>query len=74
MGQVVKGDFWLHVDGQPEQVLRAGESITIPDRAIHNEGATEKPVKADRGLISPPENATVFVMEFIRRVTGVRAS
>jgi quercetin dioxygenase-like cupin family protein len=45
MGQVVEGDFWLHVDGQPEQVLHAGESITIPDRAIHNEGATEKPVK-----------------------------
>jgi quercetin dioxygenase-like cupin family protein len=45
MGQVVEGDFWLHVDGQSEQVLHAGESITIPDRAIHNEGATEKPVK-----------------------------
>ena len=45
MGQVVEGDFWLHVDGQPEQVLHAGESVTVSDRAMHNEGATDKPVK-----------------------------
>jgi quercetin dioxygenase-like cupin family protein len=45
MGQVLDGDFWLHLDGQPEQVLHAGESLTIPDRAIHNEGATDKAVK-----------------------------
>jgi quercetin dioxygenase-like cupin family protein len=46
IGQVVEGDFWLQLDGQPEQVLHAGESATLPDRAIHNEGATaEKPVK-----------------------------
>ncbi|PYN39756.1 MAG: cupin domain-containing protein [Candidatus Rokuibacteriota bacterium] len=45
MGHVVEGDFWLHVDGQPEQVLHAGQSVTVPDRAIHNEGATDKPVK-----------------------------
>jgi quercetin dioxygenase-like cupin family protein len=45
MGQVLEGDFWLHLDGQPEQVLHAGESLTIPDRAMHNEGATDKPVK-----------------------------
>ena len=45
MGQVVEGDFWLHVDGQPEQILHAGESVTLPDRAMHNEGAMDKPVK-----------------------------
>jgi quercetin dioxygenase-like cupin family protein len=45
MGQIVEGDLWLHLDGQPEQVLHAGESLTVPDRAIHNEGATDKPVK-----------------------------
>jgi len=28
MGQVLDGDFWLHLDGQPEQVLHAGESLT----------------------------------------------
>jgi len=45
MGQVVEGDFWLHVDGQPERILHAGESVTLPDRAMHNEGAMDKPVK-----------------------------
>jgi quercetin dioxygenase-like cupin family protein len=45
MAHVVEGDLWLHVDGQPEQVLHAGGSVTVPDRAIHNEGATDKPVK-----------------------------
>ena len=45
MGQVVEGDFWLHVDGQPERVLHVGESVAFPDRAIHNEGATDKSVK-----------------------------
>jgi quercetin dioxygenase-like cupin family protein len=34
IGHVVEGDFWLHLDGQPEQVLRAGESLAFPDRAI----------------------------------------
>jgi quercetin dioxygenase-like cupin family protein len=63
MAHVVEGDFWLHMDGQPEQVLRAGESLTVPDRAIHNEGATDKPVKIDavyvvekgKPLVSPAQ-------------------
>ena len=33
------------LDGQPEKVLRAGESLTTPDRAIHNEGALGQAVK-----------------------------
>lgn len=45
MAQIIDGDFWLQLDGQPEQVLRVGESLTIPDRAVHNEGAPDKPVK-----------------------------
>ena len=45
MAQVIDGEFWLHVDGQPEKVLRAGESLTLPDRTIHNEGATDKPAR-----------------------------
>ena len=63
IAHVVEGDFWLHMDGQPEQVVRAGESLTIPDRAIHNEGATDKPVKIDavyvvekgKPLVSPAQ-------------------
>ncbi|HXY90546.1 MAG TPA: cupin domain-containing protein, partial [Xanthobacteraceae bacterium] len=39
IGQIVEGDFWLALDGQPEQILHVGDSATIPDRAIHNEGA-----------------------------------
>ena len=45
MTQVIDGDFWLQFDGQPEQILRVGESLTIPDRAVHNEGALDKPLK-----------------------------
>ena len=45
IGHVVEGDFWFHMDGQPERVLHAGDSVAFPDRAIHNEGATDKPVK-----------------------------
>jgi len=45
MAQVVEGEFWLAPDGQPEKVLKAGESLTVPDRAIHNEGAGDKGTK-----------------------------
>jgi quercetin dioxygenase-like cupin family protein len=45
MAQVIDGEFWLQLDGQPEQVLRPGEVLTLPDRVVHNEGATDKPVK-----------------------------
>jgi quercetin dioxygenase-like cupin family protein len=63
MAQVVEGDFWLHFDGQSEQVLHAGESKAFPDRAIHNEGATDKPVKLNvvyvvekgKPLVSPAQ-------------------
>jgi len=45
MAQVVEGEFWIHFDGQPETIVRAGESLTVPDRAIHNEGALDKATK-----------------------------
>jgi quercetin dioxygenase-like cupin family protein len=45
IGHVLEGDFWLVFDDQPEKVLRAGDSFTIPDRAIHTEAVTDKPVK-----------------------------
>ena len=45
MAHVVDGDFWLHVDGRPEQILHAGECTSNPDRAIHDEGARDKPVR-----------------------------
>ena len=45
MAQVTEGEFWFAPDGQPETIFKAGESFTVPDRAIHNEGATDKGVK-----------------------------
>ena len=45
MAQIVEGDFWLLLDGQPEKVFHAGEALTVPANAIHNEGSTDKPVK-----------------------------
>src|SRR4051812_20254278 len=37
--QVLEGEFWFVIDGQPEKVSRAGEWVEIRDAAIHNEGA-----------------------------------
>ena len=45
MAQVTEGEFWFAPDGQPERIFKAGEALTVPDRAIHNEGATDKGVK-----------------------------
>ena len=45
MAQVVEGEFWVAPDGQPEKVFKAGESLTVADRAIHNEGAGDKGTK-----------------------------
>src|SRR5215471_5246460 len=45
MAHIIEGDFWLQLNGEPERILHAGESLTLPDRVIHNEGATDKPVK-----------------------------
>jgi quercetin dioxygenase-like cupin family protein len=45
VAQVVEGDFWLAPDGQPEKIYHAGESLTVPANAIHNEGAGDKPAK-----------------------------
>jgi quercetin dioxygenase-like cupin family protein len=45
MAQVTDGEFWFAPDGQPEKIFKVGEAFTVPDRAIHNEGATDKGVK-----------------------------
>jgi quercetin dioxygenase-like cupin family protein len=43
---VLEGQFWLAIDGQPEKVYTAGQSLEVPNRAIHNEGAVgDKPAK-----------------------------
>lgn len=46
LAYVAEGEFWYHVDGQPEKIYKAGESFQLPDNAIHNEGAAgSNPVK-----------------------------
>jgi quercetin dioxygenase-like cupin family protein len=37
--QVLEGEFWYVLDGQPEKVAKAGDWLEIRDAAIHNEGA-----------------------------------
>jgi quercetin dioxygenase-like cupin family protein len=39
-GYVTDGELWIAIDGQPEKTITAGQSGLIPDKAIHNEGAT----------------------------------
>ncbi len=44
--QIIDGEFWLALDGQPEKTFTAGQSLEVPDRAIHAEGAVgDKPCK-----------------------------
>jgi len=44
-GQVLEGELWLAVDGQPEKTFAAGETVALADRSVHNEGATAKGLK-----------------------------
>ncbi len=37
--QVLEGEFWYVLDGQPEKVAKAGDWLEIRDAAVHNEGA-----------------------------------
>jgi len=37
--QVLEGEFMLAIDGQPEKTFTAGQSLEVPNSAIHNEGA-----------------------------------
>lgn len=44
--QVLEGEFMIALDGQPEKVFKAGQSLEVPHGAIHNEGAVgDKPAK-----------------------------
>ena len=37
--QVLEGEFMIQFDGQPEKTFKAGQSLEVPNAAIHNEGA-----------------------------------
>jgi quercetin dioxygenase-like cupin family protein len=46
IAQVLDGEFMLALDGQPEKIFAAGQSLEVPNGAIHNEGAVgSKPAK-----------------------------
>ena len=45
IAHVVDGEFWIQFDGQPDRIMRAGETLIIPGGTVHNEGATDKPAK-----------------------------
>ena len=46
MVQVLDGEFWLAIDGQPEKTYAADQSLEISNAAIHSEGAAgSKPAK-----------------------------
>jgi quercetin dioxygenase-like cupin family protein len=43
---LLEGEFMLALDGQPEKTFKAGQSLEVPDKAIHNEGAVgDRPAK-----------------------------
>jgi quercetin dioxygenase-like cupin family protein len=44
--QVLEGEFMIQFDNQPEKTFKAGQSLEVPNAAIHNEGAVgSAPVK-----------------------------
>jgi quercetin dioxygenase-like cupin family protein len=36
---VAEGQFWYHIDGEPERIYNVGDSFEVPDNAVHAEGA-----------------------------------
>jgi quercetin dioxygenase-like cupin family protein len=51
---VTEGEFWYHIDGQPEKTYKVGDSFEVPHSAIHAEGAV--------GSI-PAKVMVVFIVE-----------
>jgi quercetin dioxygenase-like cupin family protein len=46
MGQVVEGELMIAIEGQPEKIVKAGQSVEVPNGAIHDEGPVgPNPVK-----------------------------
>ena len=44
-GYVSEGEFVMAFDGQPEKVLKPGESILVPNGTVHDEGTGDTPAK-----------------------------
>ena len=52
IGQVVDGEYWIQIKGQPRKTLHPGDSFTIPANAVHEEGAVGKPAKITAAYIN----------------------
>jgi quercetin dioxygenase-like cupin family protein len=46
IGQIIEGNYWLQIEGQPRKTYHPGDTFIIPGGALHEEGAIGKPVKA----------------------------
>jgi quercetin dioxygenase-like cupin family protein len=49
-GYVLEGELELLIDGQPPMKIKAGESYQIPEGAIHDAKAGDKPFKVRSGF------------------------
>lgn len=45
VGYVVEGEFRMLLDGQPAQVVKAGEALLVPAGAVHDEGTDASAAK-----------------------------
>ena len=46
IGQVIEGELMIAIEGQPEKIIKAGQSVEVPNGAIHDEGPVgPNPVK-----------------------------
>jgi quercetin dioxygenase-like cupin family protein len=52
---VIDGACWFAPDGQPEKVFHAGETVELPERAVHVEGAA--------GADAPCKMYVVYVLD-----------
>src|SRR5258708_14418983 len=73
MAQIVEGTFWLQLDGQPEQVFQAGETFTLPDRVVHNEGSLDKPVKFNVVYVVEKGNPLISPAPYRPAITAPRS-
>jgi len=46
IGEIIEGDNWLQIEGQPRKTFHRGDTFIIPGGAIHEEAAIGKRVKA----------------------------
>ena len=52
---MIDGACWFAPDGQPEKVFHAGETVELPERAVHAEGAA--------GADAPCKMYVVYVLD-----------